>query len=603
MIISTLIFFYVALSSSSALAANIIIDKQAGPDKPGFFHTPNHANDAACIQKALDYSKSGDTVTIRKGDYYLTKRIYQKGKNLKITGEGKVTLHIQTPEKEIYGIYFTGTLITNKKLQANAKKGSSQVVLTDASKIRQNDLIKIWKNVQWCPLDYPKQMTGELYAVKSVKGNVVTLNQPLLRDYSLSENSQFEVYRPVQIHIKNIGIQDTGATKPYHHGLVMEYCKDSSVTNSWFKDSGFGALCLYSCFNIDVNNNEIYNSLLPGSGYGVAVCSGSAFIKIEKNHIENCRHAITGNSAETRSLNRDILIAENTLIGAKIDGSAVIDSHPVTIDYIVTGNKIYPQLPCHFAFSDGTLESTFSNNQIIGGFGGISRRGSVNNGVHIYEKNKFDGISGNMYQAGNSGTGNILIIRNNLQNRGTYGVYFSAKESFRNIVITDNTFSNLSHQGIYQKFLIDGINLNISKNVFKNVKLDGVYIDGNSLKNRAVKIQNNMLINVYPSKSPSGITIKNIKSPEISGNKLFKSPVAAFSTSPTSGYAPLTVKFTDKSTGSPASWKWDFGDKTYSTQKNPVHKYTKAGKYTVALEVTNPAGKNKTTKTVQVKTS
>jgi beta propeller repeat protein len=69
-------------------------------------------------------------------------------------------------------------------------------------------------------------------------------------------------------------------------------------------------------------------------------------------------------------------------------------------------------------------------------------------------------------------------------------------------------------------------------------------------------------------------------------------PVAAFSASPTSGKAPLKVQFTDKSTGSPTSWKWSFGDKTYSTAKSPAHKYSKAGKYTVSLTVKNTAGTN-----------
>jgi len=77
-----------------------------------------------------------------------------------------------------------------------------------------------------------------MYVIKSVNGNIVTLNQPLLRDYNLSETVQVEVYKPIQMHIKNIRIQDTGATM-IHHGLVMQYCKDSSVTNSWFNNSGF----------------------------------------------------------------------------------------------------------------------------------------------------------------------------------------------------------------------------------------------------------------------------------------------------------------------------------------------------------------------------
>ena len=244
---------YLTLSSPAALASNIVIDDDAQPVVSGLHLTSDYKDAAACIQAALDNSKSGDTITIREGDYYITKRIYQSSKSLNIIGEGKVTLHIQTPEKEFYGIYFSGSLITSKKLAANAKKGSSQVVLPDASQVRQNDLIKIWKNVQWCPLDYPNQMTGEIYAVKSVNGNVVTLNQPLLRDYSLSETVQTEVYRPIEMHIKNIRIEDTGATTS-HHGLVLQYCKDSSVTNSRFSNSGFGAICLYSCFNVNVNN-------------------------------------------------------------------------------------------------------------------------------------------------------------------------------------------------------------------------------------------------------------------------------------------------------------------------------------------------------------
>lgn len=41
-------------------------------------------------------------------------------------------------------------------------------------------------------------------------------------------------------------------------------------------------------------------------------------------------------------------------------------------------------------------------------------------------------------------------------------------------------------------------------------------------------------------------------------------PVAAFSGTPASGTSPLTVNFTDLSTGSPTGWAWFFGDETYS---------------------------------------
>ena len=60
-----------------------------------------------------------------------------------------------------------------------------------------------------------------------------------------------------------------------------------------------------------------------------------------------------------------------------------------------------------------------------------------------------------------------------------------------------------------------------------------------------------------------------------------------FSASPTSGNAPLKVAFTDNSTGSPASWNWDFGDGTNSTEENPVHTYNISGQYTVTLTEKN----------------
>jgi PKD repeat protein len=74
-------------------------------------------------------------------------------------------------------------------------------------------------------------------------------------------------------------------------------------------------------------------------------------------------------------------------------------------------------------------------------------------------------------------------------------------------------------------------------------------------------------------------------------------PVADFSGTPTSGDAPLTVNFTDATTGAPTSWNWDFGDGTgTSTQQNPSYTYNTAGTYTVSLTATNAYGSDTETK-------
>ena len=83
--------------------------------------------------------------------------------------------------------------------------------------------------------------------------------------------------------------------------------------------------------------------------------------------------------------------------------------------------------------------------------------------------------------------------------------------------------------------------------------------------------------------------------------KVITKPVANFSANPTSEKVPLTVVFTDTSTGIPAKWIWDFGDGSKSYLQNPVHKYSKSGVYTVNLTVKNAAGRNMVTKTDYIK--
>lgn len=67
-------------------------------------------------------------------------------------------------------------------------------------------------------------------------------------------------------------------------------------------------------------------------------------------------------------------------------------------------------------------------------------------------------------------------------------------------------------------------------------------------------------------------------------------PAPHFSVSSSEGNVPLTVVFTDMTTGGAGSWRWDFGDGTSATVQNPSHTYTKPGIYSVTLFVTNEFG-------------
>jgi len=74
-------------------------------------------------------------------------------------------------------------------------------------------------------------------------------------------------------------------------------------------------------------------------------------------------------------------------------------------------------------------------------------------------------------------------------------------------------------------------------------------------------------------------------------------PVPAFTATPVSGTAPLTVQFDDESAGSPTTWNWSFGDGNTSTLEAPSYTYVDDGTYSVTLTETNAMGSNVTTMT------
>ncbi|MCD6530068.1 PKD domain-containing protein, partial [Candidatus Bathyarchaeota archaeon] len=70
-------------------------------------------------------------------------------------------------------------------------------------------------------------------------------------------------------------------------------------------------------------------------------------------------------------------------------------------------------------------------------------------------------------------------------------------------------------------------------------------------------------------------------------------PVANFTFTPLNPTCLEPIQFTDSSydpDGSVASWYWNFGDGTNSTEKNPIHTYKNPGNYTVTLTVTDDEG-------------
>jgi len=77
-------------------------------------------------------------------------------------------------------------------------------------------------------------------------------------------------------------------------------------------------------------------------------------------------------------------------------------------------------------------------------------------------------------------------------------------------------------------------------------------------------------------------------------------PRSGFTATPSSGPSELEVMFTDTSTGSPDTWKWEFGDSGYSDEQNPVHVFNSPGIFSVRLTAGNQFGNSSSNTTIQV---
>jgi len=67
-------------------------------------------------------------------------------------------------------------------------------------------------------------------------------------------------------------------------------------------------------------------------------------------------------------------------------------------------------------------------------------------------------------------------------------------------------------------------------------------------------------------------------------------PQIDFYADTTTGWAPITIQFTDSTVGA-SEWLWHFGDGDSSFTKDPIHTYTEGGMYDVELEVALPEGR------------
>lgn len=492
------------------------------------FLTTDYSTDAECIQAALDAIPSGSRLIINNGIYNITEPVFEAGKDIDLAGSGEVMFNIDIPYSECIG--FSGNLIGyNRYLAADTLKGTYAITLDTAADIRAGDLIRIINNKRWAPDDteLKNMLTGEMYMVDTVSGSTVTITEPLMRDYLVSDRAVAMVYRPVKVSVENIQfIQNESASTVDKDTLILYACAESSVKNCKFENAGEASVQIKKCYDMVISDCTIRDSNKAGNGYGVSIADGSAGIRVLGNYIENCRHCIMSGTASMNSgLNRGIVISDNIIIGSKIKDANVIDAHQTTIDYTVTNNIIYPYSDStrqYAAFYNACQSSVFSNNYVYGG-SGVHQRGSVPGGVHVISNNRVDG--GALYLGVRPVLGEaITITGNDARNSQNWGILVEV-QSFKQYNITGNTIYNCVKEGIKVRLpaiAADASSAVIADNNISKIGETGISISRESIEDTFDCTVNGNVIQNANQKNGGyyGIVLVDINGAVISDNRI-----------------------------------------------------------------------------------
>jgi len=144
--------------------------------------------------------------------------------------------------------------------------------------------------------------------------------------------------------------------------------------------------------------------------------------------------------------------------------------------------------------------------------------------------------------------------------------YLNAETNYTSATFT-NAYSYYQIREASGSIYLDGSNDGITYTNVKTVVASSYGLDTTQLIARPI-------FNFY-SDSPGSITVDDLN--------VLIAAAADFSYTPSSGFNPLTVNFTDLSNFAPTSWLWNFGDGTTSTVQNPSKTYTTIGTYSVQL--------------------
>ena len=201
-------------------------------------------------------------------------------------------------------LYFSGYTSTAGNLTAPAAAGSTQITVSNAAHAGVGDVVYLRKNYDYSLCEFSQTIStrtyykdGEAARVKSVSGNIITLDRPLKVTYSGVATDEVMFSRAGSLTINGMGTAGTGT-----HSLGVCTLPDVTmnlrniITNFVTADA---ALWVDRCLNVRIDFDTVRNNAttVAGSNYGVSVAN-SQDVLVTGNLAHGLRHGTATGGGE-----------------------------------------------------------------------------------------------------------------------------------------------------------------------------------------------------------------------------------------------------------------------------------------------------------------
>ncbi|AKB18708.1 MULTISPECIES: NosD domain-containing protein [unclassified Methanosarcina] len=452
--------------------------------------------------------------------------------------------------------------------------------------------------------------------------NLVSSSGNTISDNTVSDDALVSLTHGIFMNTSHNNNLQSNTVSNVDYGIAMRYSNNNSLVNNDAHNNNRGIyLTLTSSINtlsgnlansnlmngivLDKagNNNLINNIARLNSADGIVLGNSNNNNLTNNNASENNRgiHLLTVSSGNTLSGNivnsntgHGILL-ENVGNNNNLSGNTAASNSIYGI-YLVNSSNNYLLSNIAPRNSKGIYIMNSSGNTISNN----TLSDNIDDGIMLSLSNS-NTLSGNRASNNNFGisldsSGSNSISSNIITSSRNFGIFMCSRSSNNQVV--NNYFSNTANTNVRNTSNV----WNTDKTEGKSIA-GGPYLGGN-FWGKPDGQGHSQLNNDTDGDGITEVIFTTTNVIDYLPLVAVAAPVrpdANFSTNVSSGYAPLTVQFTDLSENSTSvSWDFDNNGVIDSTVNNPVYEFTVPGIYTVNLTASNPNGTDSKTSDINV---